>query len=165
LLVSVIGSIKPAFSFTIWLQLTGLILLVAALPLLLAEDRKLFAWTFRILRVMALLGSAIAVISVYIWPPLLGYVRPVDTPTADQSARRLKSYGAVMPCLAPVLLWAGIRLGGAWRAAAVLGVVLGGIVVYGVNNRAALGGYASAIGLMLLALALRHAGARRAWQS
>ena len=158
LLVSVIGSIKPAFSFTIWLQLAGLILLVAALPLVLTEDRKLFDWTLCILLAMGLLGSAVVVVSIYVWPPLLGYLRPVDSPTAYHAALRLKSYGAVMPCLAPVLVWAGFRLGGAWRAVAIAAVVLGGIVVYGVNNRAAVGGYAGAAALILLALLLRRIG-------
>ena len=159
LLVSVAGSVKPAFSFTIWLQLAGLILLIAALPLLLAQNSRLFAWTLRILLAASLLGTVIAVVSIYLWPPLLGYVRPVDAPTAYHSALRLKSYGAVMPCLAPVLLWAGFRLGGAWRAVALAGIVLGGVIVYGANNRAALGGYAGAVGLVLLALVLRRSRA------
>ncbi len=156
MLPSVIVSIKPGFSLAIWLQLAGLLLLTACLPVFLTERRDAFDWTLRALLVMSLIGAAIAVISIFIWPPLLGLVRPVDTPSAYHSALRLKSYGAVMPCLAPVLLWAGFRFGRAWRAVAIAAVVLGGLVVYGVDNRAALGGYAGAAGFVLIALLLRH---------
>lgn len=101
LMVSVVGSIKPAFSFTIWLQLLGLLLLIALLPRLLAGDPNVLGWTLRILLTASVLGTAIAVIAIYIWHPLLSYLRPVDTPTAYHSALRLKSCGAVTPCLAP----------------------------------------------------------------
>jgi O-antigen ligase len=76
---------------------------------------------------------------------------------ATTPAVYLKSYGAVMPCLAPVLLWAGWRLGGAWRWAAVAAVLIGGAVVYGAANRAAIGGYVGVVLFVGVALALKHA--------
>ncbi|HEY7609097.1 MAG TPA: O-antigen ligase family protein [Alphaproteobacteria bacterium] len=158
-LLSAIFSIKLGFSLTIWLQLAGLLLLTGSLPHFLAEGPDLLPWTLRILVTASVVCTAIAVISIFMWPPLLGYVRPVDTPTAYFSALRLKSYGAVMPCLAPVLLWAGFRLGGFWRSTAIVAVILGAMVVYGTNNRAALGGYAGAAGFVLLAVLLKQASA------
>jgi O-antigen ligase len=157
-LASVPGSLKPGFSLAIWLQVVGLVFFVACLAAVLAENPALHRWALRVLIAMAVVGGAIAAISLLYWPRLLEFVRPVKfggsitTPVAY-----LKSYGAVMPCLAPVLLWAGWRLGGAWRAAAVAAVLIGGAVVYGAGNRAALGGYAGAVLFVVAALALRRA--------
>jgi len=160
-LASVAGSIKPGFSLAIWFQVLGLMLFVACLSAVLAENPALHRWTLRVLLVMAVIGSAIAAISLQLWPQILGYVRPVrfdgniSTPVAY-----LKSYAAVMPCLAPVLVWAGWRLGGAWRAAAIVAVLLGAVVVHGASNRAAIGGYAGIVLFVGLVLALKRAPRR-----
>jgi O-antigen ligase len=156
-LASVAGSIRPGFSLAIWFQVLGLVLFVACLRAVLAESPGLHRWTLRILLAMAAIGGAIAAISLLLWPNLLEFVRPVTLSSAATPVNYLKSYAAVMPCLAPVLLWAGFRLGGPWRAAAGVAVSLGGLVVYGAQNRAALAGYVGVFLFVAAALAFRRA--------
>jgi O-antigen ligase len=157
-LPSVAGSLKPGFSLAIWLQVIGLMLFVACLAAILSEAPGLHRWTLRVLVAMAVVGSAIAAISLLHWPKLLEYVRPVKLDSISNApVAYLKSYAAVMPCLAPILLWAGWRLGGAWRGAAVAAVLLGAAVVHGAGNHAALGGYVGVALFVGAALALRRA--------
>ena len=156
-LPSVAGSLKPGFSLAIWFQVLGLVLFVACLGRLLAESPGLHRWALRVLLAMAVIGCAIAAISLQLWPKLLEFVRPVTLTNSATPVNYLKSYAAVMPCLAPVLLWAGFRQGGVWRIAAVAAVLLGFAVVHGTGNRAALGGYAGAVLFVAVALALKRA--------
>jgi len=67
-LPSVAGSLKPGFSFAIWLQVVGLVVLVPTLAAILAEDAALYRWTLRVLLTMAVIGCAIAAISLLVWP-------------------------------------------------------------------------------------------------
>lgn len=154
-LPSVAGSLKPGFSFAIWLQVVGLVVLVPTLAAILAEDAGLYRWTLRVLLTMAVIGGAIAAISLLVWPQLLEYVRPITVTSRAMPINYLKSYGAVMPCLAPLVILAGWKLGGAWRIAAVAALILGALVVHATGNRAALGGYAGAVVLTAAAFMLR----------
>lgn len=156
-LPSVAGSIKPGFSLAIWFQVLGLMLFVPCLGTLLAENPGLHRWTLRVLLAMAVIGCAIAAISLTVWPKMLELVRPVTLTSAATPVNYLKSYAAVMPCLAPVLLWAGFRLGRAWRVAAVAAVLLGFVIVHTTGNRAAIGGYAGVVAFMAIAIALKRA--------
>lgn len=156
-LVSVAVSIKPGFSAAIWSQAAGLMLLVALLPPLLAEVPANRDLALKALVAASCASIGIAAISIHLWPPLLGYVRPVDTPLAHDSALRLKSYAAVMPCLAPVVLWAGIRLRGAWLFLAIACAAVGLLVVTGTGNRAAVGGYVGAAAIVAFVFALGRA--------
>ena len=156
-LPSVAGSLKPGFSLAIWFQVLGLMLFIACLARLLAENQGLHRWTLRVLLAMAVIGCTIAAASLLVWPQLLEYVRPVKIGGAVTPIHYLKSYAAVMPCLAPILLWAGFRLGGAWRLAAIVAVILGAVIVHATGNRAALAGYGGAIAFMAAAFVLRRA--------
>jgi len=156
-LPSVAGSLKPGLSLAIWFQVLGLTIFIACLARLLAESPGLHRWTLRVLLAMAVIGCAIAATALLLWPKLLEYVRPVTIGGNITPINYLKSYAAVMPCLAPVLLWAGFRLGGAWRIAAVAAVLLGVVVVHATGNRAAIAGYAGALVFMVAALALKRA--------
>jgi O-antigen ligase len=156
-LPAVAGSLKPGFGLALWFQVLGLTLLVACLGRVLAETPGLHRWTLRVLLAMAVIGGAIAAAALELWPKLLAYVRPVTLGGGMTPVSYLKSYAAVMPCLAPVLLWAGFRLGGAWRVAAIVAVLLGFVVVHATNNRAAVAGYAGALAFVLLALAFKRA--------
>lgn len=156
-LPSVAGSLKPGFSLAIWFQVLGLMLFIACLARLLAENPGLHRWTLRVLLAMTVIGCAIAAASLLLWPQLLEYVRPVKIGGAVTPVHYLKSYAAVMPCLAPILLWAGFRLGGAWRLAAIVAVILGAVIVHATANRAALAGYGGAIAFMAAAFVLRRA--------
>lgn len=156
-LPSIAGSLKPGFSLAIWFQVLGLMLFVACLARLLAENPGLHRWTLRVLLAMAVIGCAIAAASLRVWPQLLEYVRPVKIGGALMPVNYLKSYAAVMPCLAPILLWAGFRLGGAWRLAAFVAVILGAVIVHATGNRAAMAGYAGAFAFVLAAVTMKRA--------
>jgi len=56
-LPSVAGSLKPGFSLAIWFQVLGLVLFVACLSRILAENPKLHHWTLRVLLAMAVIGA------------------------------------------------------------------------------------------------------------
>ncbi len=156
-LPAVAGSLKPGFSLAIWFQVLGMMLLVACLARVLSESPALHRWTLRVLLAMAVVGCAIAAGSLLVWPQLLEYVRPVKIGGNVTPIHYLKSYAAVMPCLAPILLWAGFRLGGAWRLAAIVAVILGALIVHATGNRAALAGYGGALVFVLAAVALKRA--------
>jgi O-antigen ligase len=156
-LPAVAGSLKPGFSLALWFQVLGLMLLIACLGRVLAESPGLHRWTLRVLLTTAVIGCAIAAAALELWPKLLEYVRPVTIGGNVTPIHYLKSYAAVMPCLAPVLLWAGFRLGGAWRIAAIAAVLLGFVIVHATGNRAAIAGYGGALAFVLIALALKRA--------
>jgi O-antigen ligase len=151
------SSLKPGFSLALWFQVLGLMLFIACLGRVLAENPGLHRWTLRVLLTMAVIGGAIAAAALELWPKLLEYVRPVTIAGTVTPVHYLKSYAAVMPPLAPVLLWAGFRLGGAWRIAAIVAVLFGFVVVHATDNRAALAGYAGALVFTVVALALKRA--------
>jgi O-antigen ligase len=156
-LPAVAGSLKPGFSLALWFQVLGLMLLIACLGRVLAESPGLHRWTLRVLLTTAVIGCAIAAAALELWPKLLEYVRPVTIGGNVTPIHYLKSYAAVMPPLAPVLLWAGFRLGGAWRIAAIVAVLLGFVIVHATGNRAAIAGYAGAAVFVVVALALKRA--------
>ncbi|MBL8664661.1 MAG: hypothetical protein JNM29_17645 [Candidatus Odyssella sp.] len=156
-LPAVAGSLKPGLSLAIWLQAAGLVLLAACLARVLGESPALHRWALRVLLAAAAIGGAIAAVSLIAWPNLLAYVRPVKLGGALTPVNYLKSYAAVMPCLAPVLLWAGFRLGGFWRIAAAAGAILGALIVHETGNKAAMAGYAGALAFMAVALLLKSA--------
>jgi O-antigen ligase len=156
-LPAVAGSLKPGFSLAAWFQALGLVLFITCLARVLGERPELHRWTLRVLLAMAVIGGAIAAGSLLAWPKLLEYVRPVTIGGKVAPSLYLKSYAAVMPCLAPILLWAGFRLGGAWRIAAIAAVILGAAIVHATGNHAALAGYGGAVAFMAAAFALRRA--------
>lgn len=156
-LPAVAGSLKPGFSFAIWLQVLGLILLASCLARVLGESPALHRWTLRVMVAMSVAGCAIAAGSLLVWPQLLEYVRPVKIGGAVTPIHYLKSYAAVMPCLTPLLLWAGFRLGGGWRIAAIVAVILGAVIVHATGNRAALAGYGGALVFVAAALVMKRA--------
>lgn len=155
-IVSVANSVAVGFSLSIWAQVAGLVLLAALLPHLLAERATDHDVVLKILVAASLVGTTIAIAAIHLWPPLLGYVRPVQITHSYEAAQRLKSYAAIMPCLAPVLLWAGLRLRGAWLACGGIAIVFGLLLVVATQNRAAQAGYIGACGLTLIALAVRR---------
>jgi O-antigen ligase len=156
-LPAVAFSLKPGLSLAVWLQVLGLVLLIACLARALGERPELHRWTLRVLLAAAVTGGAIAAGSLLVWPKLLEFVRPVTIGGNVTPVHYLKSYAAVMPPLAPILVWAGFRLGGGWRIAAIAAVVLGAAVVRATGNHAALGGYGGAVAFIALALALKRA--------
>ena len=92
-----------------------------------------------------------ALLAAHVWPDLVGYLRKGRSMNAFEARRALKAYRSVLPCLIPMIVWAGFRLGGRWRAAALAFVPLALLTVLAVSGRAGLLGLGcAALGLGLL---------------
>jgi O-antigen ligase len=145
-------TIHPGFSLWLWTATLLMLLAGVAIRAALARDAAAWALTLRVMVVAAIAAGAFGVIALLVLPEAMGWIRPrpVRTPLDAQVA--LKGFANVMPCLAPLLVLAAIRLAGLWRALAVLALALGAGIVVGTGSRAALAGYAGAV---LAVLALR----------
>ncbi len=119
-LVAVAASISPGRSLTAWAASAGVIFGAWMLHSALRTDVHALATAQRALVVASLAVAAIAVVGVYLWP---GVLDPLGNRGIDglyNARQKLKSFGPVLPVLAPVVLWAGFRLGGRWRIAGLL---------------------------------------------
>lgn len=159
-LLAVALSIAPHISIVLWLQVAALTILIPLAAAALLREPAALALAQKLLIVLALLGGLVALVSLYAWPQVLGALRG-GVATQAEAASRLKHYAATLPCMAPLLVWAGFRRGGAWRWAALAAVPIGIAVVIGCNNRAAMVGYGGiglALGCAWLWLRLGRAG-------
>ncbi len=148
-LISAAASQKPAWSLMIW-ALTGLFTVAAVyFRERMADEPGALRLTLMALVAGGLAGAAVAIVSLYIWPELLGYFRGRDVPTAYDARQTLKSYGSASACLIPMILWAGFALGGRWRWAGLAYLPLALIVIHGV---AAKDGYLGLMGAAATAL-------------
>ncbi len=142
-LMSAILSLHPGFSLAIWLQSSGLVLLIPALAAVLARDESDLERALKALVMVAFVGTVVSVIAVALYPPVLAFRLGWAAGSAEARVI-LKSYAAVMPCLAPLLIWSGLRLGRHYRALAAAALLLGVVIVIETGNRAALAGYLGA---------------------
>ncbi len=162
-LASAALSIAPGHSFAVLAQSAGLLALLFGLAAALGaqpEDAPLDL-ALRTLVAIAALGGAVAVVALLIWPGIMGFRfgRAIEP---ERVRAALKAYGAVQPCLAPLLIWAAIKFGGAWRGLALVALPMGVAIVIETHNRSALGGYAGLLALAGLAWLLLRLG--RPWR-
>ncbi len=142
-LVSALLSLKPGFSLSIWLQSCGLVLLIPALAAVLAHEKLHFGRALQALILVSLAGTVVSAIAIELYAGILSF-RIGRSAGIAEARLLLKSYAAVMPCLAPLLIWSGFRLGGTWRWFAGVALILGAVIVIETGNRAAAAGYAGA---------------------
>ena len=97
-----------------------------------------------------------AVISVLLLLEVGGAIEASDTffGIVLDPPQRFKSFGAVAVCLIPVCLWFGWRLGGRWKAMALLCLPLTAIVLAGAGRQPSLDGLLGAVGGITLVLAV-----------
>lgn len=154
--VSAIATIDPVRSPLTWMQTAALILFAVWLPRILAIGTEARTLAYKALVLTALVGALLALFSIYLWPDPLGVLRegrPID---GSKARELLKAYGSVVACLAPVILWAGGRLGGWWRTAAFVFVPLAVLVILAVSSHAGLLGLGcAALGSGLLWVLVR----------
>jgi O-antigen ligase len=160
--VCALTGIAPERSLTAWGWTVALLLLGWVLASALREDERAIAEALWSLLVTGLICILLALAATYVWH---GAVDPFGWRGFRhlQDARQnLKSYGSLAPVLAPLIVWAGWRLGGVWRLAGLVYLPLALILVFTVSSRAGLLGIVStglalALGLLLIRLPRRAA--------
>ena len=160
-LASALAGLAPGRSLAAWGWTAALLLLGWLVASALREDERAVAEALWSLVVTSLACILLALAAMYLWH---GAVDPLGVRGIDSfhNARQgLKSYGSIAPVLAPLVLWAGWRLGGPWRIAGLAYLVLALALVLTVSSRAGLLGVGS-IGLALAIAVLLTRLPRRA---
>jgi O-antigen ligase len=144
-LVSAVASIDPARSLEKWVRVVvftgGATLLWARL----SSRPEVLRQALKALVVAALAVGLFAVAALYIWPGLLAPLRTGPIETTYDVGQALSAYGSVVPCMAPVVLWAGFALERHWRTAALLYLPVVAALVYGTGSKAGLLGLGAAV--------------------
>jgi O-antigen ligase len=150
-------SSSPMDSLPIWGRMVGLMLAAALIGCMLARSPEARMIAAKTILVAALACGALALIGLHGGSPFYALFkgRPFE---AFDAAHFLKYYASVVACLAPVVLYAGFRLGGAWRNAALLYPPIALAIVLSLGSGAGLAGLIAAAlagGLLWLAGAPR----------
>jgi len=161
-LVSALVGLAPTRSLAAWGWTAGLFGLGWVLAGALREDERAIDEALWSLVVTSLICIALALVATYLWPRAVDPfgVRGIDS--FHNARQKLKSYGSIAPVLAPLVVWAAWRLGGAWRIAGLVYIPLAAVLVLTVSSRAGLLGAASiglalAVGFLLARLGRRAA--------
>ncbi|MBN33738.1 MAG: hypothetical protein CMM46_02980 [Rhodospirillaceae bacterium] len=156
-LVSVMASPDIVDSGRIWLRMVALLTAGLALCGILRSREDLHGIVLRLMVTGAVAGAALSLPAVLVLPETFAWLRGHGDmrEVSDIAAQILKSYGTALACLMPVVLWAGWRLGGSWRAPALLFQVLAIGVLFAINSRS---------GLVAAGLALGVVGTWMAWR-
>ena len=161
-LIAALAGIAPERSLTMWGASAGVVLCAWMLNTALRVDERALVAALRALIAASVIVVVIAVIAVYVWH---GAIDPFGNRGVDglhNARQKLKSFGPVLPCLAPVVLWAGFRLGGRWRIAGFVFLVLAAAIVPRVASKDGMLG----AGLVILvpALAIVFVRLPRPWR-
>ena len=160
-------------SFSIWGRMVGMLVIVTFIHYFLRRGGV--DTCLRAMIVAALFCALITLLGLYATSPIYGLFRGKGWVEVN-TAQILKYYGSALACLAPAVIWAGLRLGRRWlfagllhlaaafaiilavdSLAGLLGLVAGmviGSVVYVCQRWRLLGGRAAGLFLALLALFL-----------
>ncbi|MCR6629399.1 MAG: O-antigen ligase family protein [Magnetospirillum sp.] len=106
---------------------------------------------------VGMIAAGLFVLAASTVAPALVAFRTHGTPNP---ALQFKASASVFACAFPVVIYAGWRLGGRWRAAALVAVVLGLFAIQATHSRSGLAGLLIAIGVALLLLAGHRFGRR-----
>ncbi|HVO14691.1 MAG TPA: O-antigen ligase family protein [Alphaproteobacteria bacterium] len=118
-LICVVVTIDPSRSWRVWASTAALVAGGALLTGALRAEPRLLSIAQRTLVAGALVAGLIAVAGLYIDPAVLDPLHIAKISNVSRAAGTLRGMGSVAPCLAAVVLWAGWRMGGGWRAAGV----------------------------------------------
>jgi O-antigen ligase len=162
-LVSALLSADIGRSIGVWGRMIGLLAGGALLGAFLGQSERAHRLALQALIGAGLVCLAIALIGIYIHSPVYGLVRGHGWEEV-RAAKLLKGYGSAVACLVPVWLWAGWRLGGTWRWAALVLAPAGVVLVLAVDSRAGMAGLAAGalVGAAMLALGAPGLGRLRA---
>ena len=161
-LIAAVAGIDPQRSLSVWAASAGVIFCAWILNGALRTDACALAAAQRALIVASLVVAAIAMVATYWW---YGAIDPFGIRGVDglhNARQKLKSFGPVLTCLAPVVVWAGFCLGRRWRLAGLVYLALAAVVIPRVASKDGMLG----AGLLVLTLALTLAFVRlpRRWR-
>lgn len=136
-LAGLILSGDPARSATVWLR-TIFYLAMGAVIWRYFRDRYFeLELAFYFFLVLFVIAGAIAWVSLYVWPGLIGILTLQGPEVPITTARlALKSHSVTLTCLAPVICWLAWRRGGTWRAFSLAYPALVYVIGIGANKQA-----------------------------
>ena len=137
-LIGLFISDAPVRSISVWFR-TILYIVVAVIIWGYFSSRKFeLQLAFYFLLLMTLFAGTIALISLYAWPGLIGFLTLQGADIPLTTARlALKSHSVVMSCLVPIICWLAWIRGGTWRAFSLAYPVFVYIIGVGANKQAA----------------------------
>ncbi len=129
-------------SIGVWGRMAGFVLVAALIHHFLA--RGALDSCLRALIVASLVCALIALLGLYAASPVYGLFRGKGWVEVN-AAQILKYYGSALAGLTPVVLWAGFRLGGRWRIAALVNLPAAVVLIFAVDSLAGLLGLAAGV--------------------
>ena len=162
-LVSTLLSADIGRSIGVWGRMIGLIAGGTLLGAFLGQDERVHRLALQGFVGAGLVCLAIALFGIYLHSPIYGLFHGQGWEEV-LAAKLLKGYGSAVACLIPIWLWAGWRLGGAWRWAGLVLLPAGVLLILAVDSRAGLVGLVAGavVGAAMLALGAPGLGRLRA---
>ena len=131
-----------ARSLATWARMVGMVVVATLIHYFLSRgslDACLCAMI-----VAALVCALIALLGLYVASPIYGFFRGKGWVDVN-AAQILKYYGSALACLAPVVVWAGIRLSGRWVYLGLLHLAAALVLILAVDSLAGLLGLLAAL--------------------
>jgi len=141
----------------------GVLLLGCLLHAGFANDPNGRELAMRSMIFMAWVAALTIFVGAFIWLDIFETLRQQPVDNKDGVFLILKPYGAVVPILSIVILWAGWRLGRLWCTAAVAYLPVGFMIVYLVENKSAVLAYLGAGIATVLCWWFARLSSREAW--
>tara|TARA_A100001037_G_scaffold297284_1_gene319085 strand:- start:7111 stop:8424 length:1314 start_codon:yes stop_codon:yes gene_type:complete len=136
-LPAVFDSVDIVKSLGVWLRILGFIIVATTFYFFLLSSNLRRRLVLNSLLIVSLVSSFVGLISIHIYSPILSIYR-LDSVDYINATQTLKYYGSVEGCMSIIVLWAGFKLSGIWRALAILKVSLGIILIFSVDSDAGL---------------------------
>ena len=114
-LVPALRTLRPEVSLLWWAQTALLLWIAVGLARALAAAPDALDVALKALVLGGAAAVAVALTALHLWPAVLGPFKLLRIETAGAAQAALKPFGSALALLAPAAVWAGWRLGGAWR--------------------------------------------------
>ncbi len=137
-LVGLFISDAPIRSISVWFRTIFYIAIAIIIWGYFSSRKFELQLAFYFLLLTTLFAGTIALISLYAWPGLIGFLTLQGTDIPPTTARlALKSHSVVMSCLVPIICWLAWIRGGTWRAFGLAYPAFVYIIGVGANKQAA----------------------------
>tara|TARA_Y100001970_G_scaffold294127_1_gene447208 strand:- start:52813 stop:54141 length:1329 start_codon:yes stop_codon:yes gene_type:complete len=130
---SMIDSVDFEKSASVWVRTLFFIFVATVFFTFLKQSLSLRKTALRSLIIFSLLSSAIGIIAIYTYSPLLSLYR-LDGLDVLDTLKTLKYYGSVEGCITVLVICAGFYLGGVWRYLSLLKCILGILLIIEVDS-------------------------------
>ena len=138
-LVGLFVSDAPVRSISVWFRTIFYIAIAVIIWGYFSSRKFELQLAFYFLLLMTLFAGTIALISLYAWPGLIGFLTLQGADIPLTTARlALKSHIVVMSCLVPIICWLAWIRGGTWRAFSLAYPAFVYIIGVGANKQAAI---------------------------